>query len=61
MFKFVLNVTPNTIEKVYLEGGWKMGIVAFIVVEVQDVLNFHFVVCLVSFSCHIASQEYQNP
>lgn len=27
-----------------------MGIVSFIIVEVQYVLNFHFVVCSVSFS-----------
>lgn len=38
-----------------------MGIVSFIIVEVQYFLNFHFVVCSVSFSCHLASKEYKNP
>lgn len=38
-----------------------MGIVSFIIVEVQYVFNFHFVVCSVSFSCHLASKEYKNP
>lgn len=38
-----------------------MGIVSFIVVEVQYVLNFPFVVCSVSFSCHLALKEYKNP
>lgn len=37
-----------------------MGIVCFIIVEVQYVLNFHFVVCSVSFSCHLASKEYNR-
>lgn len=38
-----------------------MGIVSFIIVEVQYVLNFHFGVGSVSFSCHLASKEYKNP